>query len=201
MKRTTFLFILFCCAKVCLGQISYRTRYKTAVFGETFAVSPIVSFNLEHAVNRSMKSFTVLRYGVGFVPGSKKREGFGWINNGFSMPVSVSQNFNVNNLKRRIKHRVSLKCRSTPSKIAVEWFAEIGAAYTPVFYGLSEPKHSFSGIFGLRQQVVFDIPPKPKVIFLKLQFTPNYNYNTKVISWNPISGTTNIFGMGLGFSI
>jgi hypothetical protein len=199
VKKLTTLIIFLMLSNFVFGQISYRTRYKTAVFLETFAVSPIVSLNMEHAVNRGMKTFTSLRYGVGFVPGSKKIDGFGWINNGLSLPLSVTQNFNVNNLKRRVKTRVSLRCKSTPSKISVEWFGEVGAGYTPIFYGRDNPRHQLSGIIGLRQQVVFDIPPKPKVIFLKIQYTPNYN--NKNFSWNPISGSSNVFGMSLGFSI
>jgi hypothetical protein len=182
-----------------IGQISYRTRYRKAVFIETFAVSPIFSLNVDHAVNRRKNSFTDIRYGIGFVPGSKKRDKFGWSDNGLSVPMSVTQNFLVNNLKRRILQRVSLKCKSRPSKISVESFLEVGAAYTPVFYGISKPRHNFSGIIGLRQQVVFDIPPKPKVIFFKVQYTPKYYRGS--LSWNPITGSTNIFGMSLGFSI
>ncbi|HLO45112.1 MAG TPA: hypothetical protein VK175_12325 [Leadbetterella sp.] len=199
MKKTIFTLLILIFSLEGIGQISYRTRYQKAVFLETFAVSPIFSLSMDHAVNRRMKSFTDIRYGIGFVPGSKNRDRFGWSDNGVSLPLSVTQNFLVNNLKRRIKQRVSLKCKSTPSKISVEWFAEVGAAYTPVFYGISEPRHNFSGIIGLRQQVVFDIPPKPKVVFLKVQYTPKYYKGS--FSWNPITGSTNIFGMSLGFSI
>ena len=199
MKRLLFFTILICLAFSGVGQISYRTRYKTAVFGETFAVSPIVSLNMEHAVNRGMKTYTALRYGLGFVPGAKNKDKFGWSDNGVSLPLSISQNFLVNNLKRRIKQRVSLRCHAAPSKISVEWFGEFGAAYTPVFYGISEPRHNFSGIIGLRQQVVFDIPPKPKVIFIKFQYTPKYYKGN--FSWNPVTGSTNIMGMSVGFSI
>ena len=182
-----------------MAQIWYRTRYKTAIFGETFAVSPIVSLNMEHAVNRQKRSYTAIRYGLGFVPGAKNKDSFGWKDNGVSLPLSLTENFLVNNLKRRVKQRVSLKCKATPSKISVEWFGEVGLAYTPVFYGISEPRHQVSGIIGVRQQVVFDIPPKPKVLFLKFQYTPNYKAGN--FSWNPVSGSSNIFGMSLGFSI
>lgn len=204
MKLKFIFWLLLCLSYTSFGQISYRTRYQRAVLIETFASSPIFSVNIENAVNRRMKSFTTLRYGVGFVPGSKKSTGFGWVNNGISLPVGVTQNFNVNNLQRRVKMRVSMRCKSTPSKIALEWFGEVGASYTPIFYGISAPKHVATGIIGLRQQVIFDIPPKPKVIFVKIQYTPNYSHGS--LSWNPFdilssnSGGLSVFGASLGFS-
>jgi hypothetical protein len=199
VKRISILFVLIHLANFCPAQISYRTRFKTAVVGEVFATSPVVSLNVEHALNRQMKSFVILRYGLGFVPGARKPTGLGWQDNGVSVPVSISQNFLINNLKKRLKYRVSLRCKSMPSKISIEWFGEAGVGYTPLFYSISEPRHSFAGIVGLRQQMVIDIPPKPKVIFLKVLYTPKYYRGD--FSWNPITGNTNIFGMSLGVSI
>jgi hypothetical protein len=182
-----------------MAQLFYRTRYKTAIFVETFAVSPILSLNMDHSVNRKKRSFTTIRYGLGFVPGGKKASGFGWSDNGVSLPVSITENLLMNNLKRRIKHRVALRCITAPPKMSVEWFTEVGLGYTPVFYGKSDPRHQLSGIIGLRQQIVFDIPPRPRILYMKLQYTPNYIGGN--ISWNPVTGTTNTFGMSVGISI
>jgi hypothetical protein len=195
VRKILFLVFCFCFYTSSYGQISYRTRYKTAVYAEVFALSPFTSLNLEHSVNRQMKSFTSIRYGLGYLPGSILDGGAG-----VSVPMSISQNILVNNLKRRIKHRVSLKCNSMPSRISVEWFGEGGLGYTPSFYPKST-RHRIWGMIGLRQQVVFDIPPKPRVLYLRIQFTPQY-FQKKLI-WNPVNsnGDGNVFGTGVGFSI
>ena len=167
MKTTPLLLLFFCFSLNCHSQYYYRTRYKTAIFGEVFGLGPIASLNLEKCPYRGVRSFTAVRVGVGYVPGSKKPEG-GYFDNGFSMPIAVTQNFLANNLKKRVKQRVSLKCRAAPSRVSVEWFGEFGAGYTPVLYGKSDVRHYVWGIAGLRQQIVFDIPPKPKVMYLKM---------------------------------
>jgi hypothetical protein len=80
----------------------------------------------------------------------------------------------INNLRKGINKRVSVKCKSAPSKIASEWFVEIGAGITPVAYRSAETRIYNFGILGLRQQVVFDIPPRPRVVFLRVNVTPSY---------------------------
>lgn len=198
MKKTVLLFLLLIPIQS-MAQLFYRTKYKTSIFVETFAVSPILSFNMDHSVNRKKRSFTSIRYGLGFVPGGKKASGFGWSNNGVSLPVSITENLLMNNLKRRIKQRVSLRCISAPPMRTVEWFTEVGLAYTPVFYGKSEPRNQVSGIVGLRPQIIFDIPPNPKILYLKFQYTPSYIAGN--FSWNPVTGSRNTFGLSLGLSI
>lgn len=178
------------------GQISYRTRYKKALTFEVFGVSPIASVNYEKAFNRKMKSFNTFRMGFGLVPGSMSLVGLK--DAGLSLPIAMTQNFNLNNLKKRVKHRVSLRCKATPSKISVEWFGEAGLSYTPVFYRNEDPRNYLFGIVGLRQQIVIDIPPKPKVVFLKVQYTPKYYQ--KHFSYFIDSHNSSIAGISLGFS-
>ncbi|MBK9935436.1 MAG: hypothetical protein IPP61_05935 [Cytophagaceae bacterium] len=198
MKNQLIAFTLFFfIASYSSGQISYRTRYKKALTVEVFGVSPIASINYEKAFNRKMKSFNTFRVGAGLVPGSMS-----WIglkDGGLSLPIAVTQNVNLNNLKKRVKHRVSLRCKATPSKVSVEWFGEFGLSYTPVLYANEVPRNYIFGIVGLRQQIVIDIPPKPKVIFLKIQYTPKYYQ--KHFSYFIDSHTSSIAGISLGFSI
>lgn len=198
MKNFLFAFTLFILsATVVCGQISYRTRYKTAMSFEVFGASPIASVNLEKAFNRRMKSFNTFKVGLGLVPGDMTLAGLK--NSGLSVPLGFTQNVNLNNLKRRVKHRVSLRCKAAPSKISAEWFGELGVGYTPVFYTNADPRNYFFGIIGFRQQIVIDIPPKPKVIFLKFQYTPKYY--EKHFSFIIDSQSSSMAGISLGFSI
>ncbi len=195
---------------ISVGQISYRTKYRNAVYLETFAISPVVSFNYEHSTQVNSKSFLSFRTGLGYVPGARDRVNKKFVDSGISLPVSTTYNFVFNNLKKRIYRRVSTKCKAAPSKISAEWFGEIGGGFSYINNSISPDKNYFWGIVGLRQQVVFDIPPKPRVVFLRLQYTPRYykvTGPTKDFQYNPISfGKNSSFGIGLigmsvGFSI
>ncbi|AFK01892.1 hypothetical protein Emtol_0740 [Emticicia oligotrophica DSM 17448] len=157
------------------AQIMYRTRYRAAVMVESFAISPLGSINIEYLPVRWKNSFLATRFGLGFIPGGNPTA-ISMVTNGggASLPTSVTYNYLINNLRKGINRRVSLKCKSAPSKIASEWFAEIGAGATPVAYRSAESRFYSFGILGLRQQVVFDIPPHPRVVFLRANLTPSY---------------------------
>jgi hypothetical protein len=158
------------------SQIMYRTRYKTAIMAETFAISPIGSINIEHLPFRWHNSFLSTRVGLGFLPGGQETD-VGSVTNGggISIPMSVTYNYLLNNLRRGMNKRVSVKCKSAPSKIAAEWFVEGGAGYTIAAYRTTETRSFTFAIIGLRQQIVFDIPPHPRVVFLRLNVTPSYS--------------------------
>lgn len=170
----------------------YRTRYKSAIMAETFAISPIASINYEYLPVRWTNSFISTRVGLGFLPGGKDT-GTGSVTNGggVSIPTSLTYNYLINNLRRGINKRVSVKCKSAPSKIASEWFVEIGAGYTLAAYRTTETRNFTFGVLGLRQQIVFDIPPHPRVVFLRINVTPSYS-----IGKYELRG-----GVGLGVSL
>jgi hypothetical protein len=158
------------------SQIMYRTRYKSAIMVETFAISPIGSINYEYLPFRWKNSFLSTRIGLGFLPGGKETDAGSVTNGGgVSIPTSVTYNYLLNNLRKGINKRVSVKCKSAPSKIAAEWFGEIGGGYTLAAYRTTETRNFAFGIIGLRQQVIFDIPPHPRVVFLRLNVTPSYS--------------------------
>ncbi len=167
----TFIIILLLFEKS-QSQIMYRTRYNTAIMVETFAISPIGSINVEHLPIRWRNSFLALRGGVGYLPGD------GGGGSGISIPTSVTYNYLINNLRKGINKRVSVRCKSAPSKIAAEWFVEGGLGYTAAIYQGNPVKSFGFGIVGLRQQVIFDIPPHPRVVFLRLNATPSYAAGT-----------------------
>lgn len=208
----TLLFITFTIG-FSNGQITYRSKYRTALYLETFAISPIVSLNLESTIKVNLKSFLAFRAGFGYVPGARDVVKKKFVGSGTSYPASATYNFVLNNMKKRIYRRVSTKCKAAPAKISAEWFGEIGAGYSFLNYEeKKDDKNYLWGIIGLRQQVVFDIPPKPRVVFLRLQYTPRYVYSKTGFSFNdlqlnPISfGRNSSFGVGLvgmslGFSI
>lgn len=152
----------------------YRTRYKSAVMVEGFATSPIFSINYEYLPVRWRTSFLSLRGGVGFLPGGGTSS-FS-VNNGAgaSFPIAVTYDFVLNNLRKRIFNRVYVRCKSAPSKIASEFFGEAGLGYTFGTYPNGDMRHNSYFIVGIRQQVIFDIPPHPRVIFLRANVTPSY---------------------------
>jgi hypothetical protein len=162
----TFL-LLFIILKSSDAQIMYRTRYKNAIMFEFFGISPVASVNFEHLPVRWRNSFMSSRIGVGYVPGG------GGSKSTFSMPVSITYNQIATNLKQNIYRRVYKRCKSAPSKIATEWMWEAGLGYALVQQSTYYRNYAF-GIIGFRQQVIFDIPPRPRVIYLRVNYTPAY---------------------------
>lgn len=154
----------------------YRTRYHSAIMVETFAISPIGSINYEYLPVRWRNGFLATRIGLGFLPGGKETD-VGSVTNGggISVPTSITYNYLINNLRRGINKRVNVKCKSAPSKIASEWFVEAGLGYTFGAYRTTETRSFTFGILGLRQQIVFDIPPHPRVVFIRVNATPSYS--------------------------
>ncbi len=180
----------------------YRTRYKTAILTEMFGISPIASINYEIAPLRYQRNFFTSRVGVGYIPGSKNPPKGIPSDYGFSFPVGITYNYLVNNLKKGIKKRVMNKCKTKPPKVDFEWFLETGAGCSFAFYQKSSPRQYYYGIIGLRQQMVIDIPPKPKVIYLRVTINPQY-FNHKVRIITPLSNGGYAFsgGVSLGFSL
>lgn len=176
MKYFLTLIILITLFETTNAQIMYRTRYRTAIMAESFAISPLGSINVEYLPVRWQNSFLALRTGIGFLPGGQST-GVGQVANGggVSIPTSVTYNYLINNLRKGINKRVSVRCKSAPSKIAAEWFVEMGTGLTPVAYRSAETRSYIFGILGLRQQVIFDIPPHPRVVFLRVNVTPSYS--------------------------
>jgi hypothetical protein len=201
--KRVFLLLFFCIFyNLGWSQISYQSRYKTAFYIEGLGMGPFFSVGLEHAPNRRMKSFTAYRGGVGILFGPKLTSSARDI--GFTLPMSVTKTVVMNNLKKRVKLRVSLRCNAQPPKIATEWFSEMGMGYTPSFYTKTDIRHKFYGLVGFRQQLVINIPPRPKVFYLKVQYTPyftTFNYTTFGKAFKVLPSQEDIVvGASLGFS-
>ena len=191
MKYFLTLICILTLVETANAQVMYRTRYRTAIMAESFAISPLGSINVEYLPIRWKNSFLALRTGFGFLPGGKSVGTAPAIGGGISVPTSVTYNYLINNLRRGINKRVSLRCQSAPSKIASEFFIEMGAGFTPIAYRGSETRSYSFGIIGLRQQVVFDVPPRPRVVFLRVNFTPSYSFGKFELRG----------GLGLGVSL
>lgn len=191
MKYFLTLIVIITLVEKANAQIMYRTRYRTAIMVESFAISPLGSINVEYLPIRWKTSFLALRTGFGFLPGGKSVGTAPAIGGGISVPTSVTYNYLINNLRRGIHKRVSLRCQSAPSKIASEFFIEMGAGFTPIAYRGSETRSYSFGIIGLRQQVVFDVPPRPRVVFIRVNFTPSYSFGKFELRG----------GLGLGVSL
>lgn len=180
------------------GQIMYKTRYKSAILLEGFGQSPIVSANYEVAPLRYKNGFWTGRIGVGFVPGIKNPPpGFG-SGAGFSIPVGASYNFLLNNLKKDLTRRVMNKCKTMPAKYDIEWFLEAGGGYTFVKYKTATDRSFLFSMFGVRSQLVINIPPKPRVVFIRATINPVYYNNKVTLIYKPITGGYRFFG---GFAI
>lgn len=192
VRKFLTLIILFVTTEICSAQIMYRTRYVGAIMFETFGISPIASVNYEVLPIRWRNSFVSTRVGLGIVPGGKSTT-TAFVTNagGFSLPASLTYNLLFNNLRKGIYRRVYKRCKSAPSRVAAETFGEIGGGYAMTASRTSEIRHYNFGILGLRQQVVFDIPPHPRVLYVRGAVTPAYVEN----KWE-LRG-----GLGLGISL
>ncbi len=182
-----------------LAQISYKTRYKTALFVELLGISPFSSLNLEFCPIKNEKSFFSIRAGSGYLPGSKKPNVDGKKDNGMSIPLGISYNFILNNLKRQFKYRISMRCNPRPPRISVETFGEFGLGLTYIFTNVTGFKQYRFGIIGIRNQIAFGSEYKKHVLFLKTQFNPFYHNNAFTLF--PSSGSVSGFGASLGLSI
>jgi hypothetical protein len=202
--KKAVLLMLFCFSYVLgWGQIAYQSRYTSAFYIEGLGMGPFFSLGVEHAPKKRLKSFVAYRTGVGVILGPKKTIGARDI--GFTLPMSITKTLVMNNLKKRVKMRVSLRCNAQPPKIATEWFSEVGLGYTPAYYNKNDIRHKFYGLVGFRQQLVINIPPRPKVFYVKVQYTPyfttfNYKGFGRAFKLLPTSQEDIIVGASLGFS-
>ncbi|MGL4631254.1 MAG: hypothetical protein ACRCVT_08620 [Leadbetterella sp.] len=173
------------------------SEYKTAFYVEGLGTSPFFSVGIEHCPQRSLKNFSVVRAGLGFLFSG----GEGALSNTkLALPISVSHSFIINNLKKRVKHRVSLRCNPNPPRFSTEWFGEYGLGYTPQYFGGTSFRHNVYGIIAFRQQIVINKPPRPKVYYLKIQYNPYFSSFEKKFFFLPEINAT-IFGASLAFSI
>jgi hypothetical protein len=154
------------------AQIAFLGRYNKAVYIEGFGTGPFFTVGMDKMFKKDPKSFYNARIGVGVIFDSS----FGLKNTDFTLPVSLTKAVIINNLKKRVKYRVSLKCNAQPPKYASEWFLEGGLGYTPSFYSKTDVRHRIYGIISLRQSFTINRPPKPLVYYLKLQYNPFFYF-------------------------
>jgi hypothetical protein len=169
LKKILIIGVFICAYMNTSAQIMYRTRYTTALMAEVTPSSVFPTLNIEYLPVRYQTSFISLRGGMGYEPNGNS--------SGVMFPTSVSYNFLFNNLRKRIFNRVYNKCKSAPSKIASEIFGEVGAGNLFSTYSNTTTVNRVMGIIGIRQQVIFDIPPKPRVVYVRVAFTPTYYTN------------------------
>jgi hypothetical protein len=179
------------------AQLMYRSRYKSAILVEGFGLSPIMSINYEMAPLRYHKSYVSGRIGLGYLPATRGNGA------GISFPVGASYNMLINNLKKGISSRVMNKCRSKPPKFDLEYFVEVGAGYSWVVYPSGPDRNYFNVLAALKTQLLIDIPPKPKVIQLKISVNPRIDKDKGLIFYESSSlGGQNFYGgFAIGFSI
>ncbi|MFT4735071.1 MAG: hypothetical protein ACI9DJ_002277 [Algoriphagus sp.] len=177
----------------CFSQIQYRSRYKSALLAEGFGIGPVMSVNYEIAPIRYKSGFLAARVGLGFLPAAKGNGA------GFSIPVGVTYNFLINNLRKGIASRVMNKCRSSPPKFALEYFLETGLGYAKIVYPASANRDYVTLYTAIKTQLVIDIPPKPRVIQIKMSINPRLDIPDREILF--FEGNTFLGGFALGISI
>lgn len=182
-----------------MGQIMYQTRYKSAIVLEGFGLSPILSANYERAFIRNHKSFWTGRVGFGYLPGMKNPPPDFAGGNGVSFPVAVSYNAFLNDLSREKRTRY---LNTFPRRYTFEWFLETGLGLTHVAYFQEKDRQFLFTNIGLRTQLKIDIPPKPRVVFLKISLNPVYNNNKFSLLYRSEGGAVRFYGgFALGTSI
>lgn len=180
----------------------YSTRYKSAIQLEGFGQSPIVSLNYEIAPIRYKRGFWTGRIGLGYMPGMLNPPPGLSGGSGFSLPVGVSYNMLLNNLKRDLVRRVMTRCKTMPPKVDVEWFLEGGGGYSLVVYPSDENRQFIFSNIGIRSQLVINIPPKPRVIYARVSLNPVFFNNQVTLLYRSPGGGYRFFGgFALGTSI
>ena len=180
-------------AQNCFSQIQYRSRYKSAILFEGFGIGPVMSANYEIAPLRYKKGFFAARAGFGFLPAAAGNGA------GFSLPVGVTYNYLINNLRKGIASRVMNKCRSKPPKFAFEYFLETGLGYAKIVYPSSANRDYINIYTAFKTQLVIDIPPKPRVIQFKVSVNPRVDIPKRTLLF--IDKNTFLGGFALGISI
>ncbi len=174
----------------------YRSRYKSAILLEGFGIGPIMSVNYEMTPIRNQKSYFAGRIGLGYLPAN-----FG-NGAGYSIPAGATYNVLLNNLKKGIYKRVMNKCKTKPPKFDLEYFAEMGGGHSWVIYPTSTNRHYFNAYGALKVHMLFDIPPKTKVISLKVSINPRINRSgITFYESSPLGGENFFGGFALGFSL
>ena len=168
----------------------YRSRYKNAFLVEGFGVSPIMSINYERAAIRLTNSFYSGRIGVGFLP-AKRGSGAG-----FSIPVQASYNFKLPKLVQDYIRSLN----TFPPRFKFETFIESGVGGARIIYP-EEQRNYYNVFLGIREQLLIDIPPKPKVIYARISINPRVTRKGLVFYETTDLGGQNFFGgFALGFS-
>ncbi len=173
------------------GQIMYRSRYKSAILAEGFGVSPIMSVNYEWAPVLLHQSFYTGRIGLGFLPA---RKGSGA---GFSIPLQASYNFKLPKLVQDYIRSLN----TFPPRFKFETFIESGVGGARIVYPGQEQRNYYNLVLGLREQLLIDIPPKPRVIYARVTINPRIRRQGLVFYEVTEGGGQNFFGgVALGVS-
>jgi hypothetical protein len=89
-----------------------------------------------------------------------------------------------------------------PPRFKFETFIESGVGAAYIVYPGQEQRTYFNLVLGLREQLIIDIPPKPKVIYARITINPRVRREGLVFYEVTDGGGQNFFGgFALGFSI
>lgn len=181
-----------------LGQWKYKSKYSQGFHIDVLGHSRGTSANYNYIPYSGDKGFVSTSIGLAFVMG---RQGHIFDQSGVGIPLSVTYNYSLGNLDKRLKNRVTRKCSSLPSKFDLEWFAEAGVGFSPIFYKKLSDERVYSGYLGGRIQMVFARPYKHNdlVVFIRGGYSPFYRTSRGYFQYTP--SETGALGGSIGFGI
>ncbi len=196
MRLSLFLF-LFISPLLCSAQWKYKTKYKQGIFSEVLGLSKGISLNYNYILYEETRGFVSSSLGVAFVSGMK---GDIFNQSGVGIPVTLTYNYSLGDLDKRIKKRVTRKCVTQPSRLDFEWFGEAGLGFCPVFYKKLPDERKYSGYLGLRVHLQISRPYKSSdlVLFLRGGYSPFYRSSS---GFRYLPHETGALGASLGVSI
>lgn len=193
-----FLFLLLLISPLfSFGQWKYKTKYKHAIYSEMLGLSKGISLNYNNILYQESKGFVSSSIGVAFVSGLR---GDIFTQSGVGIPITLTYNYSLGDLDKRIKKRVTRKCITKPSALDFEWFGEGGVGFCPVFYKMLPDERKYAGYLGLRVHLQVSRPYKNSdlVLFLRGGYSPFYRSSR---GFRYLPHETGALGGSLGVSI
>lgn len=205
MRIPLFLFLSIS-PILCSAQWKYKTKYRHAIFLEYHSLSNKgISINYNPILYQHSRGFLSSSVGVAFISGIK---GDMYNQSGVGIPLTLTYNYSLGDLDKRIKKRVTRQCLTQPSRLDLEWFGEGGVGFSPAFFKKISNEQNYSGYLGLRVHLHISRPYKKSdmVLFLRSGYSPFYRIyvnpdNSKTRGFRFKPHESGALGGSLGISI
>lgn len=202
-----FSIILLTFPLIAFGQKGYKSVYKSGFYLETWGVSRGISANYNPILYSNQKGFLASSIGISYVWGSAEVLGepnpFGFQKSGIGFPMTLTYNYSLGNLGKKLKSKVSNKCITRPPKLLFDWFLEGGVQTMPAFYKKQPNEIGVSAYTGGRIQMKIRRPYKQNdlVVFIRAGYLPVMYRSSKKVGVRVFPNQSDVFGGSLGFGI